>query len=33
MIFRPGMWRAKFEIEYGTSIEEFLDSVYLAGAD
>ena len=25
--------RAKFEIEYGTSIEEFLDSVYLAGAD
>ena len=25
--------RAKFEIEYGTSIEDFLDSVYLAGAD
>ena len=25
--------RAKFEIEYGISIEEFLDSVYLAGAD
>ena len=24
---------AKFEIEYGTSIEEFLESVYLAGAD
>ena len=24
--------RAKFEIEYGTSIEEFLDSVYLAGS-
>ena len=23
----------KFEIEYGTSIEDFLDSVYLAGAD
>ncbi len=25
--------RAKFEIEYGTSIEDFLDSTYLAGAD
>lgn len=25
--------RSKFEIEYGSSIEEFLDSVYLAGAD
>lgn len=25
--------RTKFEIEYGTSIEDFLDSVYLAGAD
>ena len=25
--------RAKFEIEYGTSIEDFLDSIYLAGAD
>ena len=25
--------RSKFEIEYGTSIEEFLDSIYLAGAD
>ena len=25
--------RAKFEIEYGPYIEEFLDSVYLAGAD
>ena len=25
--------RAKFEIEYGTSIEEFLDSIYLAGAE
>ena len=24
--------RTKFEIEYGTSIEDFLDSVYLAGA-
>lgn len=24
--------RSKFEIEYGSSIEEFLDSVYLAGA-
>ena len=24
--------RSKFEIEYGTSIEEFLDSIYLAGA-
>ncbi len=23
----------KFEIEYGNSIEEFLDSIYLAGAD
>ena len=23
--------RTKFEIEYGTSIEDFLDSVYLAG--
>ena len=22
-----------FEIEYGNSIEEFLDSIYLAGAD
>ena len=25
--------RNRFEIEYGKSIEEFLDSVYLAGAD
>ena len=25
--------RSKFEIEYGTSIEEFLDSIYAAGAD
>lgn len=25
--------RTKFEIEYGTSIKDFLDSVYLAGAD
>lgn len=25
--------RAKFEIEYGTSIEDLLDSTYLAGAD
>ena len=25
--------RAKFQIEYGSSIEEFLESVYLAGAD
>lgn len=25
--------RAKFEIEYGTSIERFLNSAYLAGAD
>ena len=25
--------RTKLEIEYGTSIEDFLDSVYLAGAD
>lgn len=25
--------RNKFEIEYGSSIEDFLDSVYLAGAD
>lgn len=25
--------RSKFEIEYGNSIEEFLDSIYLAGAD
>lgn len=25
--------RNKFEIEYGSSIEEFLDSIYLAGAD
>lgn len=25
--------RSKFEIEYGRSIEEFLDSIYLAGAD
>lgn len=25
--------RATFEIEYGSSIEEFLDSIYLAGAD
>lgn len=25
--------RNKFEIEYGTTIEDFLDSVYLAGAD
>lgn len=24
--------RSKFEIEYGSSIEEFLDSVYLASA-
>lgn len=24
---------SKFEIEYGSSIEEFLDSIYLAGAD
>ena len=23
----------KFEIEYGNTIEDFLDSVYLAGAD
>ena len=23
----------QFEIEYGSSIEEFLDSIYLAGAD
>ena len=25
--------RNRFEIEFGSSIEEFLDSVYLAGAD
>jgi len=25
--------RSKFEIEYGSSIEEFLDSIYIAGAD
>lgn len=25
--------RNRFEIEYGSSIEEFLDSIYLAGAD
>ena len=25
--------RNTFEIEYGSSIEEFLDSIYLAGAD
>lgn len=25
--------RSRFEIEFGSSIEEFLDSVYLAGAD
>ena len=25
--------RTKFEIEYGASIEDFLDSIYLAGAD
>ena len=25
--------RSNFEIEYGTTIEEFLDSIYLAGAD
>lgn len=25
--------RSRFEIEYGSSIEDFLDSVYLAGAD
>lgn len=25
--------RNRFKIEYGSSIEEFLDSVYLAGAD
>lgn len=25
--------RSTFEIEYGSSIEEFLDSIYLAGAD
>lgn len=25
--------RSKFEIEYGSSIEEFLDSIYLAGVD
>lgn len=25
--------RNKFEIEYGSTIEEFLDSIYLAGAD
>lgn len=25
--------RNRFEIEYGGSIEEFLDSIYLAGAD
>ena len=25
--------RNKFEIEYGNTIEDFLDSVYLAGAD
>ena len=25
--------RSKFEIEYGSSIEEFLESIYLAGAD
>ena len=25
--------RSTFEIEYGSSIEEFLDSMYIAGAD
>ena len=25
--------RSTFEIEYGNSIEEFLDSMYIAGAD
>ena len=25
--------RSTFEIEFGSSIEEFLDSIYLAGAD
>ena len=25
--------RNRFEIEFGSSIEEFLDSIYLAGAD
>ncbi len=25
--------RSQFEIEYGSSIEDFLDSIYLAGAD
>ena len=25
--------RSKFEIEYGSSVEEFLESIYLAGAD
>ena len=25
--------RSKFEIEYGSSIEDFLESIYLAGAD
>lgn len=25
--------RSRFEIEYGNSIEDFLDSIYLAGAD
>lgn len=25
--------RRKFQIEYGSSIEEFLDSIYLAGVD
>lgn len=25
--------RNRFELEYGSSIEDFLDSVYLAGAD
>ena len=25
--------RNRFEIEYGNTIEDFLDSVYLAGAD
>lgn len=35
----PGVWNYRysreksFEIEYGTSIDEFLDSVYLAGAE
>ena len=25
--------RSKFQIEYGSSIEDFLESIYLAGAD